>query len=56
MVIFEEGLESSPSFWTTALQAKYQERAEPAFLTETTDRKIKEKKENRKEMMALLAG
>ena len=42
-----EGLESSPSFGTAALQTKCQKLAEPAIPRETTDRKMKEKKEER---------
>ena len=44
---FKEGLESSPTFWTAALQTKCQKLAEPNIPREATDRKIKEKKEER---------
>ena len=57
MLKFKEGLESSPSFLTVALQPKYQKLVEPTILRETTDRKLGEKKEEGWEkMMALLAG
>ena len=47
MLKFKKGLESSPSFWTVALQTKCQKVAEPKALRELTHRKIKEKKEER---------
>ena len=47
ILIFEEGLEFSRSFWTMAPQTNCQELAESAFLRELTDRKLKEKKEGR---------
>ena len=56
MLKFKEGLESSPSFWTVALQTKSQKLAESTIPRETTDRKIQGKKEERKELLALLAG
>ena len=54
MLIFKESLESCPSFWTAALQSA-KSLEEPTILRETTDKKIKEKKEKRSEIMALLA-
>ena len=54
MLIVKEGQEPSPSFWMVAFQTKSQKLAEAANLRETTDRKIKEKKEERQELMALL--
>ena len=56
MLIFKEGLESSPSFWMAAIQTKSKKLAEPTILREMTGRKIKEKKEERQELIALLAG
>ena len=47
MLKFKECLESSPSFWTAALQTKCQKLAESTILRETSDRKIEEKKEER---------
>ena len=43
MLIFKEGLGSSPSFWTAALQTKCQKLTEPRILRETTDSKSKKK-------------
>ena len=45
--MFEEGLESGRSFRMPALQTKCQKLAEPTIPHETTDMKIKEKKEER---------
>ena len=47
MLMFFEDLESSPSFWTAALQTKCQKLAEPTICRKMTDWKIKEKKEER---------
>ena len=44
---FKQGLESSPSFWTEARQTKCQKLAEPTIPRETTDRKIKQQREER---------
>ena len=55
MLIFREGLESGQSFWTAALQTKCQNLAEPTIPRKTTDWKIKEKKEEMWELLALLA-
>ena len=39
MLIFKEGLESSPSSWTAAFQTKCQKLAEPTCPRDMTDRK-----------------
>ena len=48
--------EIQSKFRAAALQTKCQKLAELTIPRETTDRKIKEKKEGRQELMVLLAG
>ena len=45
MLVFEEGLESSPSFWKVVFQTKCQKLAEPTTLHKTTHGKVKENNE-----------
>ena len=48
MLIFKEGLESSPSFWTVVLQSDKVSKAGRAYnFSGTIDRKIKGKKKER---------
>ena len=56
MLIFNEGLEFSLSFWTAAFQTNCEKLAEPRTLHEKTDKKEKENKEERLKLIALLAG